>query len=327
VDAALVGHPPPLPARFDLASESILTFLREAVPMGLWTVTRVVDDRQIYLFVADSAFGGIPAGVSVPWSAALCKYMMAGQPHIAVDVRQVPDYVAITDADGGRVAGYMGYPLVTSDGRLFGTLCAFAPTVMPDEFHRHGPLVELLARLLSTILDADLERTALQRDLEQAERRAATDGLTGLMNRTAWDLLLEKEEARYHRFGDSCAVVCVDLDGLKAVNDTQGHPAGDDYLRLAAKVLGEQLRETDILARVGGDEFGVIAPKTDPEAAQRLVDRLSAALDEAGVAASIGHAQYSMMAGGFAGAWTCADAAMYERKRERRANPDTLSIG
>jgi diguanylate cyclase len=317
VDAELVGHPPPLPARFDLASESILAFLSEAVPMGLWAVTRVVDDSQIYLSVADHAFGGIPVGMTLPWSATLCQYMVAGQPHIALDVRETPDYFAITEADGGRVAGYMGYPLVTSDGRLFGTLCALAPTVMPDEFQRHGPLVELLAQLLATILEADLERTALQRDLEQAERRAATDGLTGLMNRTAWDLLLEKEEARYHRFGDSCAVICIDLDGLKSVNDTHGHPAGDDYLRLAAKVLGEQLRDTDILARVGGDEFGVIAPHTDPEAAQQLVDRLSTALDEASVAASIGHAPYSMMAGGFAGAWTSADAAMYERKRER----------
>ena len=78
-----------------------------------------------------------------------------------------------------------------------------------------------------------------------------------------------------------------------------------------------QLRDTDILARVGGDEFGVIAPHTDPEATQQLVDRLSTALDEASVAASIGHAPYSMTAGGFAGAWTSADAAMYERKRER----------
>ncbi|KAA0020171.1 GGDEF domain-containing protein [Antrihabitans cavernicola] len=323
MDDISVAHPPPLAARFDLASETILDFLRDAVPMGLWTVTRVVDNRQTYLTVNGTGFGPIPAGISVPWDAALCKYMIEGEPHVAPDVREVPAYFAVTEADGGRVAAYIGYPLITSDGHLFGTLCAFAPTAQPADFIRHGPLVELLARLLSTIIESDLEKTALHRELEVAEQRAATDGLTGLMNRAAWDVVLDREERRYQRFGDSCAIICIDLDGLKSVNDTLGHPAGDDYLRRAAKTLGEQLRDTDIIARVGGDEFGIIVPNADPVAAAELVERLSVALDRAEVLASIGHAQYSMT-DGFAGAWNSADKAMYERKRTRRSLEPSL---
>lgn len=318
MDEIPVGHPPPLPARFDLAGDVILEFLRTAIPMGLWTVTRVVDDRQIYLSVEGTGFGPIPAGVAVPWDDALCKYMVAGEPNIAPDVREVPAYLSITEADGGRVAAYIGYPLVTADGRLFGTLCAFAPTVQPADLTQHGPLVELLARLLSTILQADLEHTGLQRQLEVAEQRAATDGLTGLMNRSAWDVLLEREEQRYQRFGDSCALICIDLDGLKSVNDTHGHPAGDEYLRRAATALGAEIRDADVLARVGGDEFGIVVPNADPAAAEELVARLSVALDAVGVSASIGHAQYAMTEG-FAAAWNAADAAMYECKRARRS--------
>lgn len=318
VDGISIPHPPPIPARFDLASEAVLSFLHNAVPMGLWTVTRVVDDQQIYLSVAGTGFGPIPAGVAVPWDAALCRHMLLGEPHIAPDVRSVPPYLAIAEADGGRVAAYMGYPIVTTDGRLFGTLCAFSPTVLSADVLQHGPMVELFARLLATIVEADLAETTLQRDLEVAERLAATDGLTGLMNRTAWNVLLEQEETRYARFGDSCAVICVDLDGLKSVNDTQGHAAGDEYLRRAATILAEQSRQTDVVARVGGDEFGLIAPNTDPAAAAELVERLSATLEAAGVAASIGHSQYSMLEGGFATAWNSADLAMYERKRTRR---------
>ena len=174
-----------------------------------------------------------------------------------------------------------------------------------------------LSRLLATILDADLERTRLERDVEHANLRAQKDSLTGLLNRNAWDQMLAQEQPRARRFGEAYTVICIDLDGLKRVNDTLGHPAGDDFIRRAGRVLHDNSRESDLVARVGGDEFGVIAFDSDSANGAALAERLSNALEQAGIPASVGYAQCTLM-DGLGHAWSTADIAMYERKRLRR---------
>ncbi|CAM3741963.1 GGDEF domain-containing protein [Smaragdicoccus niigatensis] len=306
----------PIPNRFDSASHEILAFLRTTAPMGVWTVTRLVDGSQVYLSVEDVSLG-VSAGDSVPWTETMCRQMVAGQPHIAIDVQNVPAYRAIAEAESRPIAAYVGYPLVTASGQLFGTMCGFGPATLPADFERHGPLIELLSRLLATILDSDLERTRLERDIEHANLRAQKDSLTGLLNRNAWDQMLAQEQPRARRFGEAHTVICIDLDGLKHINDTLGHPAGDDFIRRAGQVLHANARECDLVARVGGDEFGVIAFDSDSASGAALAERLANALEQAGIPASVGHAQCTLMAG-LEHAWSTADTAMYERKRNRR---------
>jgi len=261
---------------------------------------------------------GIPAGASVAWSDSLCQHMVVGNgPRVAIDVMATPVYAELAAASDSEIGAYIGVPLVTSDGELFGTICGFSPTRQEPSLEEQEPLLELLARLLSNVLEADQERTANARMLEQSELRAATDPLTGLLNRGGWEQLLEQEGKRYERFGDSCSLICIDLDDLKLINDAKGHPAGDEYLRRAAKTLAENIRDSDVVARVGGDEFGVLAPNATAADAEILTERLCAALSEAGVQASFGYAQY-VMTEGLDSAWEHADAAMYEHKRSRR---------
>ena len=307
----------PEPLRFDRASKRVLTYLRGAVPMGMWTVTRVVDNKQVYLTVDDVAYG-IPPGASVDWSATLCQHMVRGDvPRICIDVRRYPHCADIVTSTGAPVLSYIGLPIVISDGTLFGTLCGFSTTTQEPEIEQHDGLLQLLTDLLSSVLESDLDQTEILRTLERTELRASTDPLTGLPNRGAWDRLLEQEEERYRRFGDSCALICIDLNELKAINDRDGHPAGDELLRLVARTLAENVRETDVVARVGGDEFGVLAAATTEPEAVALVHRLRAALAAVGASASFGHAQY-VMTDGFAKTWKTADAAMYAEKRLRR---------
>ncbi|MFH5211872.1 GGDEF domain-containing protein [Antrihabitans sp. NCIMB 15449] len=308
---------PHFPPRFDLASDAILTYLRNEIPLGFWGVTRFDGERQVYLTVNNVAFP-VTSGDSVAWADSMCQYMVLGEtPNIAPDVREVPQYSAIEEASALSVGTYVGLPLVTSDGTLFGTLCGFDEKPHEDSLEAHHSLLELLVSLLANVLEADLDRTAVQRALEQAELRASTDTLTGLLNRGGWEHLLEHEEARYRRFGDPGAVISVDLDHLKPINDTKGHHAGDEYLRTAARALADNVRSADIVARVGGDEFGILAPKTTADDAEELTRRLSQALHAVGVTASFGHAQYTI-SDGFAGAWKAADTAMYQQKKTRR---------
>jgi len=183
---------------------------------------------------------------------------------------------------------------------------------------QHGPLLEILGMLLPTILDADLERTRQARLLERAEAAAESDQMTGLFDRRGWDRYMEIEEARFRRFGDPGAVLVIDLDGLKEVNDTLGHQAGDELIELAASVIRETIRDCDIAARLGGDEFGIIATNVVPADCDVLVSRIFAGFRDTGVSASIGHAPYTVVAG-FPGAFAVADEAMYAEKQRHRA--------
>ncbi|HEX2087546.1 MAG TPA: diguanylate cyclase, partial [Solirubrobacteraceae bacterium] len=106
---------------------------------------------------------------------------------------------------------------------------------------------------------------------------ARTDPLTGLANLRAWDEALSRELARATRSGRPFSVVMLDFDGLKLINDREGHQAGDRALRTAVAAWQDALRETDVLARVGGDEFGVALPDCDVDGAELLGERLRTA--------------------------------------------------
>ena len=103
---------------------------------------------------------------------------------------------------------------------------------------------------------------------------AETDSLTGLRNRRAWDIELERELANSARASRSVCVMLLDLDGLKEVNDRDGHQAGDRLLRSTGAAWSEVVRGGDLLARLGGDEFGLLLPGCTPSGAEKLLGRL-----------------------------------------------------
>ena len=118
-------------------------------------------------------------------------------------------------------------------------------------------------------------RARLERDRDAMRRFALRDPLTGLANRRALDERLGYEIARHTRHGESFAVLALDLDGFKAVNDRFGHDAGDEVLREAAAALVEVVRAQDTVVRLGGDEFCVLAPQTGQANADRLTARVA----------------------------------------------------
>jgi diguanylate cyclase len=302
---------------FDEACTAVVTYLREAVPMGYWSVSRYDGTDQLYLAVDDRAYGKT-VGDHHAWADSLCRYSVTGEaPQIAPDAMAVPLYAEAGVAQDMKIGAYIGFPVRRADGELFGTICGLDPEVQPPGLDAHAPLLNLLSALLGTILEADILRTDQARRLEQAEARAETDQLTGAINRHGWERYMALEEERYRRFGDPGSVIMLDLDGLKEVNDLHGHAEGDRYIKLAASVLMKTVRGDDLVARLGGDEFGVLATRTDAAQTALLAERLRTSLQAAGVATSIGHAPYTFVAG-FPGAWEAADAALYEDKRVRR---------
>lgn len=126
----------------------------------------------------------------------------------------------------------------------------------------------------------ELEQTALlafqERTLAGLTSLALSDGLTGLANRRAFDEHLTQELQRAQRLSHDLALVVLDMDGMKTVNDTFGHAAGDTLLIAAAALLREHTRSIDLVARIGGDEFALILPACDLAGAHALVHRLEA---------------------------------------------------
>ncbi|HWT93335.1 MAG TPA: GGDEF domain-containing protein [Solirubrobacteraceae bacterium] len=112
-------------------------------------------------------------------------------------------------------------------------------------------------------------------------RLSLRDALTGLANRRALEERMDYEIARHGRHRRRFAVIALDLDGFKLVNDRFGHAAGDEVLREIAGALEDAVREQDTVVRLGGDEFCVLAPESGADVAERLMDRLSVAVAEA----------------------------------------------
>lgn len=314
------------PRAFDQACHMVVDYLAAALPMGAWAVTRVAGERQTILVSDDHGFGLVP-GVEGPWTLSICRTMVSGDtPRVVPDTGAEPALcdVLAAAAEGGRaVAAYVGTPILYPDGGLFGTVIGVNEQPLAPDFVTNETLLDLLSSLLSSVLEADTNAVRSARDLERAVSDAETDTLTGLLNRRGWQRWLAREEERFRRFGDPASVVMMDLDGLKRVNDSEGHDAGDAYLRRTADTLRSVTRRGDPLARLGGDEFAMVATVA-PEDVGPLVARLQEALDAAGTPCSMGVAPVGV-ASGFAEAIAEADAAMYDDKRARRASPGPVA--
>ena len=213
--------------------------------------------------------------------------------------------------DDGRTEAW---PLVLPDGTVVG-LARRDPAVAGDD----DALVVALLQSAMALVEAERRTAAAEARAAEAEEESRLDPLTGLANRRSWELTLMHEQARSRRTGSTAVVLVVDVDGLKEANDTQGHLAGDLLLRTTAVALQRSVREGDVVARLGGDEFGVLAVDWQGPVPESLVERVCAAMEAAGVAASVGGA-VPELGESLLGAFHRADEAMYEAKRLRKAD-------
>ncbi|HEX6706827.1 MAG TPA: diguanylate cyclase [Albitalea sp.] len=183
------------------------------------------------------------------------------------------------------------------------------------------------------LLCGGLTHVSLRREIRQRqamalrlEHEATHDALTGLPNRRSFMHDLERSVARAQRVGSTLAVLFIDLDGFKRINDELGHHSGDTLLQQVAAQFGRGLRKSDLLARLGGDEFAVIAEATPGDAALHLAERLIAMVSlplidgqgELAISASIGVAVYASDGSDGTALLSAADAAMYQAKRAGR---------
>lgn len=276
-------------------------------------------DRAVELLTADSSEAHLEALASTPGIAAprctvptpwSCPAIRAGRTVVypSSDVLDACSHLR------GRTAGDRSAVCIPVSfmGRATGVLHATAaPGELPDD--------EELARLQMVAEQTGVRLGAL-RALEQVQRQATLDGLTGLPNRRSFEDAVRSLRARQIRYG----VLLADLDHFKSVNDTFGHATGDVALRRFAEVLRSCLRDIDLPCRHGGEEFAIVLPDADAETAAEVAERLRAALAEAGkeqdgptVTVSVGVAD-STMADSLDEQLALADEALLAAKRAGR---------
>jgi diguanylate cyclase (GGDEF)-like protein len=158
---------------------------------------------------------------------------------------------------------------------------------------------------------------ALREAIEQLNTRASTDPLTNALNRRSFYAETERVMARARVDGTPVTLVCLDLDGLKAVNDSLGHDAGDRMIVGFVDNLSRCSRPGDLVARLGGDEFAMLLPGIEPADALGVLDRLAAALSTIACSASAGLVHLDDSVADVEEAIHRADEAMYEAKRTR----------
>jgi diguanylate cyclase (GGDEF)-like protein len=161
----------------------------------------------------------------------------------------------------GRPASILCQPLL-KDGMVLGVLAVG----WPGSVRAEGPRATLVALLAREAAGAIARADAMH----HLAGEARTDALTGLPNRRAWDVHLKRATADQQAY----AIAILDLDCFKEFNDTHGHPAGDRLLKETAAAWREQLRTGDLLARIGGEEFGLLLPDCDAATAQQVTHRL-----------------------------------------------------
>jgi len=166
---------------------------------------------------------------------------------------------------------------------------------------REGPLTDQLEQLVTRVQTMEKEAEENRASLRRHRHKAMHDPLTQLPNREAYEERLEHEVQRWQRYGHPLTLAVCDVDHFKRINDQFGHQAGDRVLKVISRAIGRRLREVDFFGRYGGEEFVILMPETDSEAALKVLDEVRTALAETAfhyrqepltVTVSIGLAQF-----------------------------------
>lgn len=317
---SVVKEGPGIKARANiLASEALeaqLGILQIFLPIAGWLVGRQDGDACAVL-AARGAFRTFP-------SEAL-GHLLENDWHDCARVGGF-HYRSVTDAEHIHLPRRVpadprkGYLIMArleeQEGDSMGCVVGLAYEPMVAQLALCAQNLRLCVAAMALVVNLHAELDIAEQMVIEMQRDAFIDPLTGVFNRAGWINRLAHIDALASSTDEDAAIVMLDLDFLKVVNDTRGHAAGDDLLRLTAQTISSVLRSTDSVGRLGGDEFGVVVQQATPAVAESLMSRLSQALNQKDIRISIGMALKSE-AGTLKKTMHLADERMYAEKRKK----------
>lgn len=231
-------------------------------------IVQMTDNGYQVVIANQSAENPYPAGGVIPTETNIfCrKVVEQNQPLYVKDATQRDEWQSNPEVSDDGFNSYLGFPLYWPSGKIFGTICVmdFKITNYDDRYHR-------LLRHFKEMVEREL--TLLEQNL-YIEQLSLHDDLTGLLNRRGFKGAVSERLKLAHRHKEDITVCYFDLDGLKKVNDTLGHAAGDEVITIFARALNKSLRKTDLTARFGGDEFVAVVCMEHPDELSSVCERL-----------------------------------------------------
>jgi diguanylate cyclase (GGDEF)-like protein len=187
---------------------------------------------------------------------------------------------------GDRIAFFLIAPLLAGASLLLVRIAVALPGVPSAVLASEAGLdfaLATLALMLGVLLHCNLAAAVMLRMVAKLRRLSQRDPLTGLLNRAEWLRRLASQHHWLGRFGEPYSLLMIDIDHFKAINDAHGHAAGDTVLTALAQILMGGARDMDVVGRVGGEEFCMLLPRTDPVSARRTAERLRQTVAETDV--------------------------------------------
>ncbi len=251
---------------------AVVESARQVAPLDFCAVTLVSEERQqrvhrvVRMSGVTSAGRALEGATFVDNAGLVANVVRYGAPLPGRDAGSMDRQIIFDDHT--QIRGLQSlkiFPLVAGE-RILGTLVTGSRKRAAFDDDELRMLEVIAIQAAQAVLRAQL--------YEQMEKMATTDGLTGLVNHRTFQGRFEESLATARRYGRRVSLILSDIDHFKSVNDTHGHPTGDQVLKGVARILREQARDTDIVARYGGEEFAVVMPETDAKGALVIAERI-----------------------------------------------------
>lgn len=287
--------------------EKIVTLVQQILQVPMCAVSLVDRDRQ--WFKARRGLGVCETARDI----SFCTHtIQQSEPFIVRDALLDARFATnplVTEAP--FIRSYAGVPLTTPEGYNVGSLCAI--DTKPREF----PAAEIAVLMnFAAVVVGEMELRQI----------ASCDQLTDALSRRAWVERARSEVKRASRHNRPLSLAMLDIDKFKSINDTYGHPAGDEVIKNVAGLCMSNMRDSDLFGRLGGEEFALLMPETDADRARMFADRLRVLVGGTPVdlgqpvfaTVSIGVAQFNAANADLDDVLQRADAALYQAKNNGR---------
>jgi diguanylate cyclase (GGDEF)-like protein len=250
-----------LDTRPDTAFDRITMLVKTVLNVPIAIVSLVDRDRQWFKSRQGVAIEQTPRELS------FCSHTIRQRSPMIIPDATLDERFAGNPLVTGNpfIRSYAGAPLTSPEGYNLGALCAI--DVVPRQFQPAH--IDLLTNFAALVID-EIELRLI----------ALTDYLTGALTRRAFMAEIDRALARFARSGERSALVALDIDRFKRINDTLGHAAGDQVLQAVSACCGDVMRAEDSLGRIGGEEFCLLLPRADTFEASRVAERLRRAIAE-----------------------------------------------
>ncbi len=252
----------------------ILEQLQQVIPYDSASVQRLQHERLEIVVCQGFEEPDKVVGLVFPLDPKFPNYhVITTKAPLAIEdvIQDYPHFKEEADSyESGRIRSWLGVPLIVK-GEVIGMIAVDRQEVQPYTTEETQLAMAFANQAAMAIENARL--------YQEAKHLSITDGLTGLYNRRHFYELLEREVGSVNRYDDLVSLIMLDIDGFKAYNDTYGHLVGDALLGELVQILARDIRQVDIAARYGGDEFVIFLPHTDKKQAVALAERIKTSVE------------------------------------------------